>query len=76
MSQAAIELGVPGQLGLQSQILPIRHTRAIGKRDMVRNDATPVIEVDPETYVVTVDGVPAQIEPASSLPLTQLFYVV
>ncbi len=43
---------------------------------MVRNDATPVIEVDPETYLVTVDGVPAHIEPAQSLPLTQLFYLV
>ena len=30
---------------------------SIGKKDMVRNDATPVIEVDPETYRVTVDGV-------------------
>ncbi|MFT3855334.1 MAG: urease subunit alpha [Ilumatobacteraceae bacterium] len=75
-SQAAIERGVPEQLGLRSQVLPVRDTRTIGKRDMVRNDATPVIDVDPETYRVTVDGEPAHIEPAQSLPLTQLFYVV
>jgi urease subunit alpha len=67
---------VPEQLGLKSQILPVTRTRSIGKKDMVRNDATPVIEVDPETYQVTVDGVPAHIEPAESLPLTQLFYLV
>ena len=48
----------------------------IGKQDMVRNDATPVIEVDPETYRVTVDGEPAHIEPAATLPLTQLFFLV
>jgi urease subunit alpha len=76
MSQAAIDAGVPEQLGLQSQILAVRHTRDIGKRDMVRNDATPVIDVDPETYKVTVDGEPAHIEPAQSLPLAQLFFLV
>ncbi len=76
MSAIAIEMGVPGQLGLHSQVLPVRRTRVIGKKDMVRNDATPVIDVDPETYVVTVDGEPAHIEPARSLPLTQLFYLV
>jgi len=75
MSQAAIDSGVPEQLGLRSQVLPVRNTRAIGKRDMVRNDATPVIDVDPETYRVTVDGTPAHVEPAQSLPLTQLFYL-
>lgn len=76
MSKISIEKGVPEMLGLKSQIYPVTRTRTIGKKDMVRNDATPVIEVDPETYKVTVDGVPAHIEPAQSLPLTQLFYLV
>jgi urease subunit alpha len=75
MAQAAIDRGVHKQLGLESQVLPVRRTRIIGKKDMVRNDATPVIEVDPETYRVTVDGEPAHIEPAPSLPLTQLFFL-
>jgi urease subunit alpha len=76
MSQAGIDNGVPELLGLESQILPVSRTRDIGKRDMVRNDATPVIDVDPETYRVTVDGEPAHIEPAETLPLTQLFFLV
>lgn len=75
MSKASIEKGVPEQLGLQSQILPVHGNRTIGKKDMVRNDRTPDIEVDPETYVVTVDGEPVHIEPAQSLPLTQLFFL-
>jgi urease subunit alpha len=75
MAQAGIDRGVPKLLGLESQVLPVRRTRTIGKKDMVRNDATPVIEVDPETYRVTVDGEPAHIEPAPSLPLTQLFFL-
>ena len=76
VSKTSIEKGVPEQLGLKSQILPVTGTRSIGKKDMVRNDATPTIGVDPETYEVTVDGEPAHIDPAESLPLTQLFYLV
>jgi urease subunit alpha len=76
MSKVSIEKGVPQQLGLKSRILPVTGTRTIGKKDMVRNDATPDIQVDPETYKVTVDGEPVHIEPAQSLPLTQLFFLV
>ena len=75
MSQAAIERGVPEALGLRSQVLPVRRCRGIGKEHMVRNDRTPHIEVDPETYKVTYDGKPAHIEPATSLPMTQLFFL-
>ena len=75
MSQAALDLGVPEQLGLTSRVLPVRNCRSVAKQDMVRNDATPTIEVDPETYKVTVDGEPATIEPARTLPLSQLFYL-
>ncbi|MBD0862215.1 urease subunit alpha [Gordonia sp. zg691] len=75
MSDAAIKNGVPGKLGLQSQIRPVRRTRNIGKANMVRNTTTPRIEVDPETYEVTLDGEPASIEPAQTLPLTQLFFL-
>ena len=76
MSKASIEKGVPEQLGLQSQILPVHGNRTIGKKDMVRNGVTPEIQVDPETYTVTVDGEVVHIEPAQSLPLTQLFFLV
>ncbi|CAM5652320.1 urease subunit alpha 1 [Streptomyces avidinii] len=75
MSQAAIDLGVPQKLGLDSKVLPVRHCRTVGKQHMVRNDALPVIKVDPETYKVTLDGVPATIEPARELPLNHLFYL-
>lgn len=75
MSQAAIDLGVPEKLGLDSKVLPVRHCRTVGKQHMVRNDSLPKIAVDPETYKVTLDGVPATIEPARELPLNHLFYL-
>ncbi|WP_067180375.1 urease subunit alpha [Microtetraspora niveoalba] len=75
MSQAAIAAGVPERLGLRRMIRPVRHTRTVDKRHMIRNDALPEIRVDPETYKVTVDGEHATIEPARTLPLTQLFFL-
>ena len=75
MSQAAIDKGIPAQLGLQSPVAAVRNCRTIGKKDMVRNHALPKIEVDPDTFKVTLDGKVATIEPATSLPLTQLFFL-
>ena len=75
MSKAAIDEGVPEKIGLTSQVLPVQRCRGIGKQHMIRNTATPTIEVDPETYRVTCDGELATIAPARTLPLTQLFFL-
>jgi urease subunit alpha len=40
---------------------------------MVRNDACPAIEVDPDTFQVRVDGQLATCEPAQSVPLGRLY---
>src|SRR5215472_7039335 len=63
VSQAAHDAGVHKRLGLARQVLPVRNTRKIGKRDMVRNSGTPKIEVSPETFAVTVDGRHATVKP-------------
>ncbi|MDQ6628349.1 MAG: urease subunit alpha [Pseudomonadota bacterium] len=75
MSQAAIDLGVPAQLGLHKRAVPVRHTRSIGKRSMVLNDATPIIEVDAQTYEVRADGVLLTCEPATVLPMAQRYFL-
>jgi len=76
LSKAALEREVPEKLGLKRIIHPVSRCRGLTKRRMVRNDRTPVIEVDPETYQVKVDGVLATVEPAERLALTQLYYLV
>ena len=48
---------------------------AFGKRSMIHNDATPVIEVDPETYEVRADGVLLTCEPARVLPMAQRYFL-
>ena len=71
----ALEHGVPDRLGLQRMVLPARGIRAIDKRCMVHNAATPHIEVDPETYQVRADGVHLTCEPATVLPLAQRYFL-
>jgi urease subunit alpha len=63
------------QLGLQRMILPVEGIRAVGKKQMIHNDATPAIEVDPETYEVRADGVLLTCEPAAELPLAQRYFL-
>ena len=76
LSKAAIERGVPQELGLRRQVHPVSRCRAIGKRDLVRNGTLAQISVDPETYQVRVDGQIATCEPAQRLPLSQAYYIV
>ncbi|MEO8527389.1 MAG: urease subunit alpha, partial [Caldimonas sp.] len=75
VSQAAIDAGVPAQLGLHKRVIPVRHTRSISKASMVLNSGTPKIEVDAQTYEVRADGVLLTCEPASVLPMAQRYFL-
>ncbi|TDD91063.1 urease subunit alpha [Actinomadura darangshiensis] len=75
MSDAAIADGVPGRLGLERIIRPVRQCRTVDKRHMLHNSTLAEVAVDPETYQVTVDGEPATIAPARELPLNRLFFI-
>lgn len=73
-SRAAFEDGIADRYELRSQVMPVRDTRTITKSSMIRNSAMPAIEVNPETFAVTVDGRHATIEPARHIPLNQLYF--
>ncbi|MFN8634045.1 MAG: urease subunit alpha [Chloroflexota bacterium] len=75
-SQAAVADGVGDRLRLQKRLVAVKGCRAVTKKQMIRNDLTPKIEVDPETYVVRVDGKIATVGPAERLSHTQLFYLM
>jgi urease subunit alpha len=76
VSKAAFDAGLRQRLGLARRAVAVRGTRTLGKRDMVRNDATPSIEVRPDTYEVFVDGELATCPPAETLPLAQKFFLI
>ena len=73
VSQALLQRG--GALGMAKKLLPVTNTRRIGKRSMMLNDATPRMEVDPETYEVRADGRLLTCEPAKVLPLAQRYFL-
>lgn len=75
VSQAAYEAGIQDKLGLRKTVIPVLNCRSIGKKDMVLNDATPNIEVNPETYEVKADGIPLTCEPAQVLPMAQRYFM-
>jgi urease subunit alpha len=76
VSKVATENGLAAKLGVQKQLVAVENVRSgIGKKDMVLNDAMPVIEVDPETYDVRADGELLVCEPASILPMAQRYFL-
>ena len=74
VSQAAEAGGVAARLGLERQVVAVKNPRKIGKKDMVRNAATPKITVSPETFAVTLDGVHATVPPLKTISLNQKYF--
>ena len=75
ISAAAVEAELRQNIGLQKKTVAVKNCREIGKANMIHNDATPTIEVDPETYEVRTDGVLLTCEPAEILPLAQRYFL-
>ncbi|MGA0598037.1 urease subunit alpha [Enterovirga sp. CN4-39] len=76
VSGAAVEDGLAHRLGVGKQLVAVENVRGgISKKSMVNNDATPVIEVDPETYDVRADGELLVCEPAEVLPMAQRYFL-
>ena len=75
VSKAAFDAGIKNTLGLAKELLPVINTRDIGKADLLLNNATPVMEVNPETYEVRADGELLTCEPAEVLPMAQRYFM-
>jgi urease subunit alpha len=75
VSRAALEDDVRHRYGTAKETVAVENCREIGKRDMRLNDATPQIDVHPETYEVRADGVLLTCEPARELPLAQRYFL-
>ncbi|KAF9500001.1 urease [Pleurotus eryngii] len=73
VSQISITSGTVTSYGLSKRFEAVRNCRAISKKDMKLNDATPQMKVDPESYEVRADGVLADVAPATKLPLTKVY---
>ncbi|CEA09522.1 Urease subunit alpha [Arthrobacter saudimassiliensis] len=70
---AALEDGLAERLGLTRRLTAIRSTRGITKASLPNNTALPDIQVNPETFMVSIDGQVIEPRPATELPLTQRY---
>lgn len=75
LSKASYEAGIHDDLGLKKIVKTVSNIRNLTKKDMRLNGETPVIEVDPQTYEVTVDGDLITCEPAEILPMAQRYFL-
>ena len=76
VSQASLDAGLAGRLGVAKKLLAVKNTRGgISKASMIHNSLTPHIEVDPETYEVRADGELLTCEPATVLPMAQRYFL-
>ncbi len=74
-SAAAVEAGVAERYSLTKDVVAVKNTRGIGKRDLKLNDALPKVEVNPETYEVRADGELLTCQPAEELPMAQRYFL-
>ncbi|MCY4301084.1 MAG: urease subunit alpha [Aestuariivita sp.] len=75
VSKAAQNNDIAARLGLAKTTLAVSNTRNITKKDLCLNDATPEMEVHPETYEVRANGELLICEPAEELPLAQRYFM-
>ncbi|WP_296591946.1 urease subunit alpha [Methylophaga sp.] len=75
VSEAALANPAVAALDLQKPLVAVKNCRNISKKDMVLNNATPKIDVDPETYQVMADGEFLICEPATELPMAQRYFL-
>ncbi|WP_232629221.1 urease subunit alpha [Methylobacterium sp. Leaf118] len=76
VSRAAVEDGLGARLGIRKDLVAVENVRGgISKKSMILNDATPVIEIDPETYDVRADGELLVCEPAEVVPMAQRYFL-
>ncbi|MFI8965867.1 urease subunit alpha [Streptomyces sp. NPDC053493] len=75
VAEAAIEDDLPHKLGLHKEFTAIGSTRRVTKADMRENDALPRVEVDADTFSVSIDGDPVEPAPAAELPMAQRYFL-
>jgi urease subunit alpha len=75
VAPAAIDAMLGDRVGVKRALVPVADTRSVGKADLPLNDATPRIEVEPDTFTVRIDGEVVEPEPVTELPMAQRYFL-
>ena len=74
-SKLALDNGMQEKINCDKKLVAVKNCRSIGKKEMLYNDATPEIDVNPETYEVKVNGKITTTDPATKLSLGRLYHL-
>jgi len=75
VSKAAMDNNIKEKYGLKKELMAVTNCRSVSKSDLIHNDKTPEIEVDPESYEVRVDGKKVTCDPIDEVPLGQRYFL-
>ncbi len=75
VSQAGLAAGIKERFGLAKTLSAVKNIRDVRKQHMIHNNYLPKMEIDPQTYLVRADGQLLTCEPATSLPMTQRYFL-
>jgi urease subunit alpha len=75
VAPAAVDDGLAGRLAVARRLSPVAGVRGRGKADLPLNDATPLIEVEPDTFTVRIDGEVVEPAPVTELPMAQRYFL-
>jgi urease subunit alpha len=72
-SKMALRRGLKDRVRIGRKLVPVKNCRKIGKRDMMLNNGLPRIDVDPESFIVRINGEVAETKPSKSLAMSRLY---
>ena len=72
-SKAAIDNDLASKIDVKKKLLPVKNCRNISKDDMIYNNLTPKIDIDPETFKVKVNDELVSVDPAKTVSLSRLY---
>lgn len=75
VAESALESGLAERAEVSKPFVASADTRKRGKADMTHNDAMPRIEVDPDSFAVSIDGEVIESAPATELPMAQRYFL-
>ena len=75
VAPAAVDDHLDERLEVRRPLLPVSDVRRRTKADLPENDALPDIRVDPDTFIVRIDGEIIEPAPAEVLPMAQRYFL-
>ena len=75
VARASLESGWTGRVGHPVRTVAVNNARGLNRGHMIRNGAVPAVQVPSDGSPVVVDGIEVTTEPATQVPLGQLYHL-